>query len=100
MLCLGVFALELISTVLRRAVRGRSLLRGDRGHVYDRLADRLGNRERATAVMVMGGVVVAAIGWLVSRAQIGVASAVVASVAVAGWIAVGGLLGDPLRRSR
>jgi UDP-GlcNAc:undecaprenyl-phosphate GlcNAc-1-phosphate transferase len=99
-LCLGVFALELVSTVLRRVAGKRPLLGGDRSHVYDRLATRLGSRERATAGMLIGGVVVSVFGWLVAQAQLRVAVAVVAASVPASWIAIRRLLPDPLRRSR
>ncbi len=37
---LGVFALDLAVTVLRRRLNGRPLFAGDRSHVYDQLRDR------------------------------------------------------------
>ncbi len=61
--CLGVFGLELGSTVLRRAIRRESLTSGDRDHVYDLLAVRLGSRTSATATMVVAaGLVLAGLG--------------------------------------
>lgn len=37
---LGVFALDLATTVLRRRLSGRPLFVGDRSHIYDQLRDR------------------------------------------------------------
>ena len=37
---LGVFALDLVVTVLRRRLNGRPLFAGDRSHLYDQLRDR------------------------------------------------------------
>lgn len=40
LLCLGVFGLDLVATVIRRRLAGRPLFAGDRSHVYDQLHDR------------------------------------------------------------
>lgn len=40
LLLLGVFALDLAATVIRRRSAGRSLFAGDRSHLYDQLHDR------------------------------------------------------------
>ncbi len=37
---LGVFAIDLVVTLLRRKLNGRPLFAGDRSHVYDQLRDR------------------------------------------------------------
>lgn len=60
---LGVFALDLIVTLLRRRLNGRPLFIGDRGHVYDQLRDR-GTSVRAITIIVaasQGALVVAVI---------------------------------------
>jgi UDP-GlcNAc:undecaprenyl-phosphate GlcNAc-1-phosphate transferase len=74
--CLGIFLLELVSTVLRRIVTRSSLTSGDRSHVYDQLAERLGSRGSSTAVLVAAGVVAAAVGVLAAHVPLpaGVAS--------------------------
>jgi UDP-GlcNAc:undecaprenyl-phosphate GlcNAc-1-phosphate transferase len=52
LLCLGIFALELVSTVVRRLMHRQPLASGDREHVYDLLARRLGSRARSTLVFL------------------------------------------------
>ena len=37
---LGVFAVDLLVTLLRRRINGRPLFEGDRSHIYDQLRDR------------------------------------------------------------
>ena len=60
LLCLGIFALELVTTVVRRLVHRQPLASGDREHVYDLLARRLGSRARSTLVFLgMSAVAVA-----------------------------------------
>jgi UDP-GlcNAc:undecaprenyl-phosphate/decaprenyl-phosphate GlcNAc-1-phosphate transferase len=49
--CLGVFAYELVSTVVRRLASATSAAIGDRDHSYDRLAERLGSRVWSSLVM-------------------------------------------------
>ncbi len=41
-LCVSIFALELVSTVIRRVTGSTSLVHGDRAHIYDQLARHLG----------------------------------------------------------
>jgi UDP-GlcNAc:undecaprenyl-phosphate GlcNAc-1-phosphate transferase len=62
--CLSVFGLEFASTILRRIVSRSPLVSGDRSHVYDLLADRLGGRGRSTAAMFAAGAVATALGAL------------------------------------
>ncbi|HEV2928279.1 MAG TPA: hypothetical protein VGW74_06275, partial [Propionibacteriaceae bacterium] len=55
-LCLGVFAFELVFTVVRR-VRARSpVTAGDRGHSYDLAATSLGGRNRSTLLFLGIGI--------------------------------------------
>jgi UDP-GlcNAc:undecaprenyl-phosphate/decaprenyl-phosphate GlcNAc-1-phosphate transferase len=68
--CLGVFAYELIATVLRRRRSSAASTTGDREHTYDRLTRRLGSRSRSTVLMFALGVAAAAIGLAVARAPI------------------------------
>ncbi len=49
--CLGVFAYELISTVVRRVASDRPASIGDRDHSYDRLSRRFGSRVKSTLLM-------------------------------------------------
>ena len=37
---LGVFLIDLVTTITRRALKGTPMLEGDRSHIYDRLRDR------------------------------------------------------------
>jgi len=50
---LGVFALDLLVTLLRRRLHGRPLFEGDRSHVYDQLRDR-GRSVRQVALLSAG----------------------------------------------
>jgi UDP-GlcNAc:undecaprenyl-phosphate GlcNAc-1-phosphate transferase len=84
--CLGVFALELGSTVVRRGLVGTTV--GDRAHLYDLLARRLRGRERSTLAMVLAAAAVAGIGWLCARLPVGLGAAVLAVGLAAGALAV------------
>lgn len=53
LLMLGVFALDLVATVMRRRVAGARLFSGDRSHLYDQLRDR---GMSVVAVVVTAGV--------------------------------------------
>ncbi|HZD81197.1 MAG TPA: hypothetical protein VE646_14320 [Actinomycetota bacterium] len=77
--CLGVFAYELVASVLRRLVAGSPAARGDREHTYDRLAIRLGSRIASTAVMWVLGVLASLLGL----AAAGLAPWVAAAIAAA-----------------
>jgi UDP-GlcNAc:undecaprenyl-phosphate GlcNAc-1-phosphate transferase len=87
-ICLGVFAYELTSTVLRRALQRRSLVAGDRGHAYDLAARVLGSRGRSTALFLGAGTVSLAAAMVAGRGSMSVAvwvtAAYVAVVVVAG----------------
>ena len=63
--CLGVFAYELVTTIIRRLVAEAPTIHGDRDHSYDRLGVRLGSRVSATLVMWALGIVAALIGMAV-----------------------------------
>lgn len=64
---IGVFAIDLAVTLLRRRIAGRPLFVGDRSHVYDQLADRGWPISRivaaAAAAQVVIGLLVVAIDW-------------------------------------
>lgn len=60
--CLGVFAYELISTIVRRLASDAPAIRGDRDHSYDRMGVRLGSRALATAAFLVFGLAVALLG--------------------------------------
>jgi UDP-GlcNAc:undecaprenyl-phosphate/decaprenyl-phosphate GlcNAc-1-phosphate transferase len=55
-LCLGVFAFELVFTVVRRSRARVPVTAGDRGHSYDAVAEALGGRTRSTVVFWLLGV--------------------------------------------
>jgi UDP-GlcNAc:undecaprenyl-phosphate GlcNAc-1-phosphate transferase len=87
LLCLGIFALEFVSTVVRRLMHRQPLTSGDREHVYDLLARRLGSRARSTLVF-LGLSTVAVAMASVAKASPSVAGLVLA-VAVASAGATG-----------
>lgn len=95
--CLGPFAFELVSTVLRRSLRGRSLSMGDRGHAYDLAAELLGGRTRSTVLFLIVGAISIPVAVGVSRSALAVA--LVATAAYAGALALGGLALDRHRIS-
>jgi UDP-GlcNAc:undecaprenyl-phosphate GlcNAc-1-phosphate transferase len=80
--CLGVFAYELVATVLRRRRSATAATTGDRDHTYDRLTRRLGSRSRSTAVMLGLGIVAAALGVAVARAPVGAGVVLICCVLV------------------
>jgi UDP-N-acetylmuramyl pentapeptide phosphotransferase/UDP-N-acetylglucosamine-1-phosphate transferase len=86
--CLGVFAFELGSTMIRRAINRESLVGGDRAHVYDLLSVQLASRTRATAAMIGVGVTMAALGFAASEAPLPVAIGIAAVVGLAGSVGV------------
>jgi UDP-GlcNAc:undecaprenyl-phosphate GlcNAc-1-phosphate transferase len=84
--CLGPFAFELGSTVLRRGFVGT--MAGDRTHLYDLLARRLRGRERTTAARAAAAVIAAGLGWLCAELPAGGGVAVLVVVTVVGALAV------------
>jgi UDP-GlcNAc:undecaprenyl-phosphate GlcNAc-1-phosphate transferase len=86
--CLGIFALEFGSTILRRVVSKAPLVSGDRSHLYDLLADRLGGRGRSTVAMIAAGGVAAAVGALSVRLPLIWGVALVAVSVAAGALAI------------
>jgi UDP-GlcNAc:undecaprenyl-phosphate/decaprenyl-phosphate GlcNAc-1-phosphate transferase len=85
-MCLGVFAFDLVFTLVRRSRLGRPVTQGDRLHSYDLVAERLG-RGGSTAAFLVLGAVAAALGVAVLIAPAGVGSVLVAggaAVAIAG----------------
>ncbi len=89
-LCLGVYAFELVYTVLRRAHLRQPMAAGDRSHSYDRLARRIG-RNRATLVFWGLGAIAAGLGLLADT--LGITGAAVIAVAVLGAAAAVGWAG-------
>lgn len=85
-LCLGVFAFELIFSIVRR-VRLRSLMHGDRLHSYDLMSLWLGNRWRVTVLYWLGGAATALAAQVVVLASspVAVIAAAAASLAAAAW---------------
>jgi UDP-GlcNAc:undecaprenyl-phosphate GlcNAc-1-phosphate transferase len=87
---IGVYAIDLAVTLLRRRISGTPLFAGDRSHVYDQLADRGWSIGRVVgaAAGVQAGIAVLVIG--VDRAfdpgtAIGILVAVFVGVLVAMW---------------
>lgn len=66
-LCLGVFASELVTTVVRRLASGASLAEGDRRHSYDLLAARLGSRTGSTVAFWIVGALCAGVALLIAH---------------------------------
>jgi UDP-GlcNAc:undecaprenyl-phosphate GlcNAc-1-phosphate transferase len=64
-LCLGVFAFELIFTVVRRVRAGAPLTAGDRRHSYDLLAEAWGGRTTSTLAFWGLGLLAGGTGLLV-----------------------------------
>ncbi len=81
--CLGVFAYELVSSIVRRLMSDVPTSRGDRDHSYDRLASRLGSRPRSTLVMCALGAIASLVGVAVVRMDPLPGAALVAAVALA-----------------
>ena len=81
--CLGVFAFELLFTVVRRVGTKASLTAGDRLHSYDIVADREESRTRSTYRFWAGGAVAAALGIAADRLALAAGAALVAVAAVA-----------------
>ncbi len=81
--CLGVFAFEVATTVVRRSRARAPVALGDRGHAYDVLSRRLGSRERSTVVMILAGIGCALVGATTAMLPAGVAWIPVAGLAVA-----------------
>lgn len=84
---LGVFALDLAVTLIRRWINGRPLFEGDRSHVYDQLRDRGMSVKAvaATAAALQAVIVVAVVA--VDRLVGGVGAVVLLMVVVAGFLA-------------
>jgi UDP-GlcNAc:undecaprenyl-phosphate/decaprenyl-phosphate GlcNAc-1-phosphate transferase len=104
--CLGVFACELVLTVLRRLRSAKPLSRGDRGHSYDLLADRLASRAKSTVIFwglgVLAGAVALAVDALPLAAGlvlVSVASGVSLAMALI-WSRAARTAGRPAEGSR
>ena len=78
--CLGVFAYELVTTIVRRMVAAEPTIHGDRDHSYDRLGLRLGSRPVATLVMWALGVLAALIGMTLLAIPVPQALVLIAAV--------------------
>jgi UDP-GlcNAc:undecaprenyl-phosphate/decaprenyl-phosphate GlcNAc-1-phosphate transferase len=64
-ICLGVFAFELVFTVVRRFRAGEPVTAGDRRHSYDLLSEGIGGRIGSTLIFWGAGLLVGAAGLLV-----------------------------------
>lgn len=67
-LCLGVFAFELLFTVIRRVRSGAPMMSGDRYHSYDAVARAVGTRTRSTLLFWALGAGAAGVGLLIDAA--------------------------------
>jgi UDP-GlcNAc:undecaprenyl-phosphate/decaprenyl-phosphate GlcNAc-1-phosphate transferase len=90
-LCLGVFAFELIFTVVRRLGAAQRLTIGDRSHTYDLLAGLTGSRDRSTLLMWMLASVSAGAGFLANQVSLTATVAMIAGISVIGTAAGGSL---------
>jgi UDP-GlcNAc:undecaprenyl-phosphate/decaprenyl-phosphate GlcNAc-1-phosphate transferase len=83
--CLGVFAYELVSTVVRRLTSATPAALGDREHSYDRFAERLGSRVGSSLVMWLLGALCSllAVGVVVNLAPLAGLALAAAVTAVA-----------------
>ena len=88
LICLGLFAFELGSTVVRRVANRSSALSGDRDHIYDLLAGRLGGRTRSTLVLLAAGAFLDVCGWAVSRSSLAAGVLVAAILTAIGSFAI------------
>ena len=85
---LGVPVADMVLAIARRALGGKPVFDGDRGHVYDQLRDRFRHSVPVTLAIVCGAnVVFAAIGLAITRmslplAVLGTAATVVATALV------------------
>jgi UDP-GlcNAc:undecaprenyl-phosphate GlcNAc-1-phosphate transferase len=99
--CLGVFAYEVVATIVRRLAGSEPTVRGDRDHSYDRLALRVGSRGSATLLMWGLATACSLIGLALVRMEPAAAFAIVAGVTALAAVADARLLpmsfakGDP-----
>jgi hypothetical protein len=93
---LGVFAVDLAVTVIRRAGAGRPLFAGDRSHVYDQVRDQGWSVPAVVAAATAAQSVVVVVVVVADR----LGSPTVGAVAVAGLLAIiiGGLVGAGFAR--
>jgi UDP-GlcNAc:undecaprenyl-phosphate GlcNAc-1-phosphate transferase len=81
---LGVFAFELLFTILRRVLSRRPLIPGDRLHSYDLASTVVESRTRTTLLFWAVGAAVGALGLLIRAFPLAGAIAVAAVLAAAG----------------
>jgi UDP-GlcNAc:undecaprenyl-phosphate GlcNAc-1-phosphate transferase len=86
-LCLGVFAFELIFTVVRRLVASEGLATGDRKHSYDLIARGTGSRDRATLLMWTLGAAAAGSGFVADQVSLTAAFAMAGGACAVGMAA-------------
>jgi UDP-GlcNAc:undecaprenyl-phosphate GlcNAc-1-phosphate transferase len=84
--CLGVVAFELVTTVVRRVFSRAVVTAGDRRHSYDVVAARVG-RSRSTLVFAAAGTLAMGLGLVVGAVSIGLAIAIVGTMAAAAALA-------------
>jgi UDP-GlcNAc:undecaprenyl-phosphate GlcNAc-1-phosphate transferase len=98
--CLGVFAYELLSTVVRRLARRTSTLAGDRDHAYDRMAARVGSRKISTYLMWTAGGAAVLIALAIVEIPAGtglIVIAVTTAIAVSIHVRLGSLISEAER---
>jgi UDP-GlcNAc:undecaprenyl-phosphate GlcNAc-1-phosphate transferase len=96
--CLGLFAFELAFTVLRRAIARGGLMKGDRRHSYDLLAEDVGGRGRTTMILFACGAFAVLLGRFVATAPPVWATGATALAAGAAVVAVLHLWGPATTR--
>lgn len=91
---LGVFVIDMVATVIRRALARRPLFEGDRSHVYDQLRDRGWTVPAVVLGSVVAQVLMVGIAIAASRMPLvsGFVLVVVASAIGIGLLARGGFL--------
>ena len=79
--CLGILALELGFTLVRRIRSGRRVLTADRRHTYDVLAARTGGRTASTYVLYAAAIGAAGLGHLIAAMPLAAAGALAGTAA-------------------
>jgi UDP-GlcNAc:undecaprenyl-phosphate GlcNAc-1-phosphate transferase len=85
---LGVFAIDMLVTLLRRRLNGRPLFLGDRSHIYDQLRDR--GKSVPTVALIAAGTQAILLGLVILAERIlGVAWALPTLIAILAAMLVG-----------
>jgi UDP-GlcNAc:undecaprenyl-phosphate GlcNAc-1-phosphate transferase len=95
--CLGVFLLDLVLAILRRAAGRASLTEGDRSHLYDQLQERGMSAAGTLAAVLLAHVAMIAAGVQTARLTTGAAvvTTVVLWAIALGWLLWSGFVTRP-----